>query len=143
MSPGLKETNRGQLIAAEILEVLAAAMAEVTEETATVDGETAPKFPARFVASGKYSVWICWIVLPVQSLGIHLKAAVEILTSLPCLRARIYTDYSYFEEDLTKAAVEKVNLQIKGPAFHLVVKIIQIRIVLDFLVVGLPFVMFG
>src|SRR5690554_3209012 len=44
--------------------------------------------------------------------------------------------------DLTETAVEKVNLEIEGPAFHLIVKIFQVGIFNDFFVLSFPSKMF-
>ena len=44
---------------------------------------------------------------------------------------------------LVKPAVQKINLQMKGPARHVVIKIPQVRVVINRFVKGCPVIMFG
>ena len=43
--------------------------------------------------------------------------------------------------DLTETAVEEIDLQVKGPALHVLVEVIEIGIVIHILILGFPAVM--
>ena len=48
-----------------------------------------------------------------------------------------------YVDNLLETVVQEINLQIERPPWHIVVKIVQIRVVLHILVVGLPFEVFS